>query len=309
MLSGTRASIAIKIFGDDLAALRASAEQVEARDAGRRRRGRPRDRAAGRHPAARDRRSTATRRALRPARRRARRDRSRPRSPGTKVTQVLEGQRTYDLVVRYRDDQRADVEAIAQHRRSTRRRAPRCRSSMLATIRDDVGPNTIIARERAAEDRGHRPTSSGRDLAQRRSTTSGRGIERDVKLPEGYYVVYGGQFESEQRGDAARIALLGAGRGRRHLPAAVPRVPLGAQRAPDHGQPAARADRRRRRGVRSAAACSASRSLVGFITLFGIATRNGIMMVSHYEHLRAVEGATLRRGGRARLARAAVARS
>jgi Cu/Ag efflux pump CusA len=62
---------------------------------------------------------------------------------GHKVTQVLEGQRTYDLVVRYRD-------ALGRPRgdprtpRSTRPGGARVPLKMLATIRDDVGPNTIM---------------------------------------------------------------------------------------------------------------------------------------------------------------------
>jgi Cu/Ag efflux pump CusA len=117
-----------------------------------------------------------------------------------------------------------------------------------------------------------------------------RGIQRDVELPAGYYVTYGGQFESQQAA-ARTISLLGglmiaaiflllflAFRSTRNALLIMVNLPL----AMIGGVIAVFLDG----GILSIA------SLVGFITLFGIATRNGIMMISHYEHLRTAEGAS-----------------
>jgi Cu/Ag efflux pump CusA len=205
---------------------------------------------------------------------------------GHKVTQVLENQRTYDVIVRYLDNQRADVEAIRNTVVDTPSGA-KVPLKMLADIRDDVGPNTI-SRENVQRRIVVSANVSGRDLRGVIDETR-RGIERDVSLPEGYYVAYGGQFESEQAATRT-IALLGsmviAGiflllflsfRSVRNALLIMVNLPLaliGGVVAVYLGG-----------GILSVA------SLVGFITLFGIATRNGIMMISHYEHLRTVEGA------------------
>ena len=305
MLSGTRASIAIKLFGDDLVpAPRRRAEQIRRRDGeGRRAWSTSRDRAAGRRPAARRSSSTARRIArygLRTGD--ARRDRSRPPSPATKVSQVLESQRTYDLVVRYRDDQRADRRgdrATPLDRHADGRAACRSRCSRRSAT---TSGRTSITRENVQR--------KIVVIGQRRAAATSRsviddiraGIEREVKLPAGYYVGLRRPVRERAGRDRGRsccsasfviagifLLLFLAFRSR-------------AQRAPDHGQPAARADRRRRRGVRSAAASLSVASLVGFITLFGIATRNGIMMISHYEHLQTRRGRVVR-GGRACAAR------
>jgi CzcA family heavy metal efflux pump len=287
MLSGTRASIAIKIFGDDLAALRTAAGQVEAAM-------KP---VAGVVDLAVEQQVDVPQLAIvfdRPAiaryglRAGQLAELLETAYAGAKVTRVLEQQRTYDLVVRYRDDQRADVEAIRNTIIDTPSGA-RVPLKMLAQIRDDLGPN-LIARENAQRRIVVSANTSGRDLRGVIDDIRAK-LEAEVKLPPGYYVEYGGQFESEQ---AASRTLLGLGvaviggillilflsfRSLRNALLIMMNLPL----ALIGGVVAVFVSG----GVLSVA------SLVGFITLFGIATRNGIMMISHYEHLRAVEGAGL----------------
>jgi CzcA family heavy metal efflux pump len=286
MLSGTRASIAIKIFGEDLAALRTSAQQVEA----------TMKKVDGvvdlsieqqvevpQLTIAFDREAIA-RYGLRSGQLA---EIIETAYAGTKITRVLEGQRTYDLIVRYRDDQRADVDAIRNTVVDTPSGA-RVPLKMLAAIRDDVGPN-LIMRENVQRRIVVSANTSGRDLRGVIDDIRA-GIERDVKLPPGYYIEYGGQFESEQAASRT-ILMLGvlviAGifvvlfmsfRSLRNTVLIMVNLPL----ALIGGIVA----------VFAGGAVLSIASLVGFITLFGIATRNGIMMISHYEHLRTVEGAS-----------------
>ncbi|HET9452551.1 MAG TPA: efflux RND transporter permease subunit, partial [Aggregicoccus sp.] len=131
---------------------------------------------------------------------------------------------------------------------------------------------------------------AGRDLSAVVNDLKAR-IGSEVRFPEGYYVEYGGQFESAEAA-ARTIALLTAGvvagiflllvvafGSVRNALLTLVNLPLSLIG-----------------GVLAVALTSgvvSVASLVGFITLFGIATRNGIMMVSHYEHLMAHEGKSL----------------
>jgi CzcA family heavy metal efflux pump len=284
MLSGTRASIAIKLFGDDLYQLRASAEEIRKVVA----------KVEGAVDVSVEQQVDIPQLFISFDRERIARYGVRSGElaevieavfAGEKVSQVLDGQRTYDLVVRYRDDQRSDPTAIGNTLVDT----PvgiKVPLKMLATIREDVGPN-MISRENVQRKIVIMANVGDRDL---RGVVNDirAGIERDVKLPQGYYVVYGGQFESES-GATRTIGMLGmfviagiflllflAFRKARIALLIMVNLPLaliGGVVAVFLGS-----------GVLSVA------SLVGFITLFGIATRNGIMMLSHYEHLQNVEG-------------------
>jgi CzcA family heavy metal efflux pump len=287
MLSGTRANIAIKLFGDDLAQLRASAEDIRKVMA----------RVEGIVDLSIEQQVDIPQLAVTFDRARIARyglqtgalaEITETAYAGRKATQVLEGQRTYDLVVRYPDEQRADIEAI----RNTIVDTPigaKVPLKMLASIREDSGPN-LISRENVQRKIVIQANVSGRDLHSVFDDVRAE-IEREVRLPEGYYVVYGGQFESER--EATRtISLLGllviagiflllflAFRSVRSALLIMVNLPL----ALIGGVIAVFLSG----GVLSVA------SLVGFITLFGIASRNGIMMISHYEHLINVEGVSL----------------
>ena len=205
---------------------------------------------------------------------------------GHTVSQVLQGQQTFDLVVWFSPEARSDLSTI----QSTLINTPdgeRIPLSQVASVRRSEGPNTIN-RENVSRRIVIQANVSGRDLD---------GVVRDLQAklkpiqsewPRGYYVEYGGQFQSQQSA-MARIMLLGAftvvaiflvlhaalrsWRMALQIMVNLPLALVGGVIAVSLTG-----------GVLSVA------SLVGFITLFGIATRNGIMMLSHYVHLMREEG-------------------
>lgn len=284
LLSGTRANIAVKLFGDDLYQLRASAEEIRRVVAS----------VDGAVDVSVEQQVDVPQLLISVDRERIARyglgsgelaEVIEASFAGERVSEVLEGQRTYDLVVRYRDEERADPEAIGNTLVDTPV-GVKVPLKMLADIREDVGPNTI-SRENVQRKIVIMANVGDRDLRGVIDDIRA-GIERNVELPAGYYVVYGGQFESER--EATRtITYLGlfviagiflllflAFRRVRTALLIMVNLPLaligGVVAVFMTG------------GVLSVA------SLVGFITLFGIATRNGIMMLSHYEHLQDVDG-------------------
>jgi Cu/Ag efflux pump CusA len=115
-------------------------------------------------------------------------------------------------------------------------------------------------------------------------------IAQSAPMPAGYRVEYGGQFESQQSA-ANRLAVLGVGviaglfmllvlalGESRDAVLTMVNLPLALI-----GGVA---------GVFLAGGVLSVASMIGFITLFGIATRNGIMLISHIQHLMQVEGVT-----------------
>lgn len=284
MLSGTRASIAVKIFGPEQDVLRDIAGEVEA--------------AAREVPGAVDvaveaqaeiptvrvhfDRGSLARHGL-PAGAAA--EAMRTAFVGREVGQVFEGQVSFPLIVRYPAEVQRDLDAIRETRIDTPSGA-RVPLDAIAEIREDRGPN-FIGRENGQRKIVVSANVAGRDL---RSVVDGirAAVAERVALPTGYGIEYGGQFESEAAA-SRRLLWLGASvilgilvllaaafRSFRDAAIVMLNLPLaligGAAGVFAFG------------GVLSVA------SIIGFIALFGIATRNGIMLISHIRHLLEHEG-------------------
>ena len=205
---------------------------------------------------------------------------------GHTVSQVLQGQRTFDLVVWFTPEAQTNLEVI----QSTLINTPsgqRIQLSQLATVRRNSGPNTIN-RENVSRRIVVQANVEGRDLNGVVTELQSKMKSVQTSWPRGYYVEYGGQFQSQQSA-MTRILFLGvftivaiffilnlALHSWRMALQVMVNLPL----ALVGGVVAVYATG----GVLSVA------SMVGFITLFGIATRNGIMMLSHYVYLMKEEG-------------------
>lgn len=288
LLSGTRAQIAIKLFGPDLATLRNKAEDIR--------------KAMEMVPGIVDllvepqvgvpqvqinlNRPAAAAVGLRSADLAETVDTA---FNGEAVSQVLENQRTYDLVVRFSDASRRSMEAIASTLIDTPVGA-KVPISQVASVREDQGPNTIN-RENVQRRIIVQANVAGRDLGSVIDEIRAK-IGHGVALPEGYFVQYGGQFEAQE--EAARkitamsvVAIagillllyiaLGSTRLALLVMANLPLALIGGVVM-----------------VFVSGGTLSIASLIGFITLFGIATRNGIMLITHYQHLLHEEGVSLR---------------
>ena len=204
---------------------------------------------------------------------------------GRRVGQIIDGQLAVPLVLRYATSDLTDLEAMWQTRLDMPAGA-RVPLGSLAEIVEDRGPN-FIGRENAQRRIIVTANVSGRDLGSVVADVRER-VDGRVALPEGYRIEYGGQFEAEEQAERLLLGLgVGAVAGiflilysafRSTRDAAIiminlPLALIGGVAGVFLGG-----------GVLSIAA------LIGFIALFGIATRNGIMLVSRIRHLREDEG-------------------
>jgi len=300
MLSGTRANIAVKIFGDDLPTLRRLGES--ARDA------------IVEVPGAVDvsleqqmdvpivrfvlNRPAIARYGLRAGDVAAAVETA---FAGAVVGRIFDRSAAFDLVVKFDPAALADFDRLSDLPVDT----PDGGSvpiRLLADVRREVGPNMVL-RENVQRRIVISANVAGRDLGsvvEDMRTV----VAQNVPMPAGYRVEYGGQFESGQSA-SRRLLLAGVavvagvfmllvlafGRTREawlvmlNLPLAL----IGGVA-----------------GVFLAGGVLSVASMIGFITLFGIATRNGIMLVTHVRHLMDVEGVTdlreaVERGARERL--------
>ena len=300
MLSGTRANIAVKIFGPDLYKLRAVGEQARKTMSG--------------VPGVVDLsleqqmeipilkvhfdRAAIARHGL------TIRDVSRLLEAGiqgVKASRILEGQSAFDLVVRLADagDWRLDEVGSLPVDTPSGAKVP---LSTLARIVKDSGPNTV-SREQVERKIVVQCNVAGRDVTGVVKDCQ-RLIDPIITSASGYRVEYAGQFESAAEANRLLVILglvvvigigfllhlaFGSARDAALVMLNLPLALIGGVA-----------------GVFVSGGVLSVASVIGFITVFGIATRNGIMLVSHIRHLQEHEGVTdfteaVRRGAMERL--------
>ena len=301
MLSGTRANIAVKVFGDDLVTLRRLGEGVRA--------------AMSTVPGVVDlsleqqmdvpfvrfilNRSMIARYGLRPGDVAAAIETS---FAGATVGRIFDRGTAFDLVVKLDSAAAAgDFDRVSDLPIDTPTGAV-VPVRLLADVRREQGPNMVL-RENVQRRIVISSNVAGRDLGSV-VTDIQAAVAQAVPMPMGYRVEYGGQFESEEAASQRLLGLgvlviaglfmllvLAFGRARDavvvmvNLPLALIGGVVGVFLAG---------------GVLNVA------TTIGFITLFGIATRNGIMLISHIRNLITVEGVSdvrvaVERGARERL--------
>ncbi len=204
---------------------------------------------------------------------------------GEAVSQVYEKGKSFDLTVRVKDNLRDEMEKIRNLMIDTGD-GQKIPLNYVAEIRSAMGPNTI-SRENVKRKIVISANVADRDLRSVVNDIQAQ-VDAQIKLPEGYHIEYGGQFESEQAASHTLaltsfmsivvIFLLLYHEFRSVKESAIILINL----------PLALIG-----GVFALLITTGEVSIpaiIGFISLFGIATRNGMLLISHYNHLQQEEG-------------------
>ena len=198
---------------------------------------------------------------------------------GEIVSQVYESGKSFNLVVRTEEDYRNEMEKVRNLMIDTPdgQKVP---LTYVADVRSASGPNTI-SRENVKRKIVISANTSGRDVRSVVNDIQHR-IDEEIKLPEDYHIEYGGQFESEQA--ASRTLLLTSlmsivviflilytqFKSAAHSAIILINLPLALIG-----------------GVFALVVTTGEISIpaiIGLISLFGIATRNGMLLISNYHH-------------------------
>jgi len=230
---------------------------------------------------------------------------------GRLVSQVLEGQRTFDLVVWFDESSRDNIETIRDTLLSTPSGA-KVKLGTVANVETHQGPNTIN-RENVMRRIVVQCNTADRDLVsvvQDIQASIREDIIESGKLPRGYFIEYGGQFEAQRDANLRLLVLgsasiagiflllfkcLGSWRAALQVMVNIPLAAIGSVvilllvNWPGFAAFAGVSPWQWPRVWVEATTLSVAH-WVGFITLIGIVTRNGIMMISHYMHLMQFEG-------------------
>ncbi len=206
---------------------------------------------------------------------------------GEAISQVLEGQRRFDLVVKLREPYRSDAYRLGELRLDLPNGRGQIRLREVADFPATASGPNLVNRDNVRRRQVVRCNVSGRDLEGAVADIE-RKVKERVVLPEGYFIEFGGQFEA-QRSATLRIMLLAgvslagifvvlmmlypSARISFQILNAIPTAFIGGVLAL----------------VLTGQTLTVA-SLVGFVSLGGIAVRNGILLVTHYFHLMKEEG-------------------
>ncbi|MBQ8864618.1 MAG: efflux RND transporter permease subunit [Bacteroidaceae bacterium] len=199
---------------------------------------------------------------------------------GEKLSDIYEGERSFDVILRLNKEYTGDIDGVRKALIDTGN-GGKVPLEEVAEIVSAGGPSSIT-RENVQRKLVVSANASGRDIKSIVDDIRSK-VEQDIVLPEGYRIEYGGQFESAQSASrtlalATTISLLLIFLllyGEFHSASlsgivlcSLPLALIGGVLA-----------------VFSSSGVISIPSIIGFITLFGIATRNGILLVSEYKRL------------------------